>query len=159
MKTILSIIALFSAIVAPNATIENIPYETYYSIDYQDVSIDTLLQSIILVESNGDSSAVGDKHMKTPSIGLLQIREVMVDEINRILKKQRSKVRYVYSDRWSATKSIEMYYIWKEFHHNDSDSEIIARNWNGGTYGYKKKSTIKYWTKVKSKLSKYEKSI
>ena len=32
MKTILSIIALFSAIVAPNATIENIPYETYYSI-------------------------------------------------------------------------------------------------------------------------------
>ena len=52
-----------------------------------------------------------------------------------------------------------MYYIWKEFHHNDSDSEIIARNWNGGTYGYKKKSTIKYWTKVKSKLTKYEKSI
>ena len=159
MKTILSIIALFSAIVAPNATIENIPYETYYSIDYQDVSVDTLLQSIILVESNGDSSAVGDKHMKTPSIGLLQIREVMVDEINRILIKRGNTMRYFYSDRWSATKSIEMYYIWKEFHHKESAPEIIARNWNGGTYGYKKKATIKYWAKVKSKLSKYEKSI
>lgn len=159
MKTILSIIALFSAIVAPNATIENIPYETYYSIDYQDVSIDTLLQSIILVESNGDSSAVGDKHMKTPSIGLLQIREVMVDEINRILIKRGDTMRYFYSDRWSATKSIEMYYIWKEFHHNESAPEIIARNWNGGTYGYKKKATVKYWAKVKSKLNNYEKSI
>ena len=159
MKTILSIIALFSAIVAPNATIENIPYETYYSIDYQNTSIDTLLQSIIFVESNGDSSAVGDKHMKTPSIGLLQIREVMVDEINRILKKQCSDVRYIYSDRWSATKSIEMYYIWKKFYHSDSAPEVIARNWNGGTYGYKNKSTRKYWAKVKFKLSKYEKSI
>ena len=159
MKTILSIIALFSAIVAPKATIENIHYETYYSIDYVDVSIDTLLQSIILVESNGDSSAVGDKHMSTPSIGLLQIREVMVDEINRILIKRGEKLRYLYKDRWSATKSIEMYYIWKDFHHNESTEETIARNWNGGTYGYKKKATINYWAKVKSKLNKYEKSI
>lgn len=159
MKTILSIIALFSAIVAPNATIENIPYETYYSIDYQDVSIDTLLQSIILVESNGDSSAVGDKHMKTPSIGLLQIREVMVDEINRILIKRGEKLRYLYGDRWSATKSIEMYYIWKDFHHEESNPEVIARNWNGGTYGYRNQSTIKYWAKVKTKLTTYEKSI
>mgnify|MGYP003628804548 CR=1 FL=1 len=65
-------------------------------------------------ESNGDSLAVGDKHLSTPSIGLLQIRRVMVDEINRILRKRNDTIRYFYSDRWSASKSIEMYYIWKE---------------------------------------------
>lgn len=159
MKTIITILALLSAVAAPNATLEN-NYDTYYSIEYDDApSIDSLLQSIIKVESNGDSLAVGDKHLSTPSIGLLQIRRVMVDEINRILRKRNDTIRYFYSDRWSASKSIEMYYIWKGYHHNESSNEVIARNWNGGTYGYKKTSTVKYWAKVKSKMYGNKKSV
>ena len=158
MKTIFTILALLSAVAAPNATIEN-NYDTYYSIEYDNTPIiDSLLQSIIKVESNGDSLAIGDKHMSTPSVGLLQIRRVMVDEINRILKERNDTIRYKYRDRWSASKSIEMYYIWKDYHHKNSSAETIARNWNGGTYGYKKISTIKYWAKVKSKMIN-EKSI
>jgi len=153
MKTLLSIMALMSAIVAPNATINNLCEDTITIEEYHQIdSVDYLLESMILVESNGDSLAVGDTHMDTPSIGLLQIRRVMVKEINRILKKQGSMLRYSYSDRWSATKSVEMYYIWKEFHHQESSDETIARNWNGGTYGYKKKATIQYWAKVKNNL-------
>ena len=145
--------ALMSAIVAPNATISNFCEDTITIKEYQQIdSVDHLLESMILVESNGDSLAVGDIHMNTPSIGLLQIRRVMVKEVNRILEKQGSMLRYSYSDRWSATKSVEMYYIWKEFHHQESSDETIARNWNGGTYGYKKKTTIQYWAKVKNNL-------
>tara|TARA_R110002020_G_scaffold195451_2_gene396438 strand:- start:4594 stop:5073 length:480 start_codon:yes stop_codon:yes gene_type:complete len=159
MKTIITILALLSAVFAPNATLEN-NYDTYYSIEYDDTpSVDSLLQSIIKVESNGDSLAVGDKHLSTPSIGLLQIRRVMVDEINRILRKRNDTIRYFYSDRWSASKSIEMYYIWKGYHHNKSSNEVIARNWNGGTYGYKKTSTVKYWAKVKSQMHGSKKSV
>lgn len=152
MKTLVTILALLSAVAAPNATIEN-NYETYYSIEYDNTPIiDSLLQSIIKVESNGDSLAIGDRHMRTPSIGLLQIRRVMVDEINRILREQNDTIRYRYRDRWSASKSIEMYYIWKDYHHKNSTAEVIARNWNGGTLGYQKKSTVQYWAKVKSKM-------
>ena len=159
MKTIITILALLSAVAAPNATLEN-NYDTYYSIEYDESpSIDSLLQSIIKVESNGDSMAVGDKHLKTPSIGLLQIREVMVDEINRILKESGDTIRYYYSDRYSASKSVQMYYIWKEYHHKKSSNEVIARNWNGGTYGYKMNATVKYWVKVKSKMNRYDERI
>tara|TARA_R110001592_G_scaffold2997_2_gene16718 strand:- start:820 stop:1299 length:480 start_codon:yes stop_codon:yes gene_type:complete len=153
MKTILTLMALMSAIVAPNATINNLCEDTSVVKEYHQIdSVDYLLESMILVESNGDSLAVGDTHMSTPSIGLLQIRRVMVKEINRILRKQGSTMRYLYKDRWSATKSVEMYYIWKDFHHQESSNEIIARNWNGGTYGYKKRSTIQYWAKVKNNI-------
>jgi len=149
MKTIFTIMALFSATVAPNATINLSDSLVYIEDVAKTDTIDYLLQSIIKVESNGDSLAVGDTHMSTPSIGLLQIRRVMVREVNRILKKQGIDKRYLYKDRWSATKSIEMYYIWKDYHHKQSSNEVIARNWNGGTYGFKKRTTQKYWTKVK----------
>ena len=36
-------------------------------------------------------------------------------------------------------------------------AEIVARRWNGGPRGDRKKATIKYWNKVKSHLqNKYE---
>ena len=49
-------------------------------------------------------------------------------------------------------KSIEMFLIWKEHHHSDSDFEKIARNWNGGPSGFKKSRTEKYWEKVEAEL-------
>lgn len=56
--------------------------------------------------------------------------------------------RFDLKDRWSRDKSIEMFTIWRDYHHSSSGYEKIARNWNGGADGYKKKSTEKYWEKV-----------
>ena len=36
---------------------------------------------------------------------------------------------------------LNMFYIWENYHHENSSNEIIARNWNGGPRGYKKQST------------------
>ena len=78
--------------------------------------IDILLEAMILVESRGIEDLAGDKHLGRPSIGVLQIRPIMVKEVNRILKKQNKKQKFNLEDRYSREKSIEMFYIWKEFH-------------------------------------------
>jgi|TARA_R110000796_G_scaffold70915_1_gene160933 hypothetical protein len=113
-----------------------------------------LVTALIYVESRGVDSAVGDASLGEPSIGVLQIRPIMIREVNRILKLKRSKIRFKRKDRFSREKSIEMFLIWKEFHHKDSDFETIARNWNGGPKGYKRSSTLHYWNKVEIELNK-----
>jgi hypothetical protein len=114
-----------------------------------------LVYAMIQVESLGNDSAIGDKHLVgEEAVGALQIRPIMIREVNRILKLKKSEIRYKRKDRFSRKKSIEMFLIWKEFHHKDSDFEKIARNWNGGPRGYKKSRTEYYWKKVEAELNK-----
>jgi len=113
-----------------------------------------LVTALIFVESRGNDSAVGDRHLVgNEAIGALQIRPIMVREINRILKIQKSNKRFTLKDRFERDKSIEMFYIWKNYHHKDSEPEVIARNWNGGPKGYKSSRTEKYWLKVEKQLN------
>lgn len=111
-----------------------------------------LVEALIIVESQGNDSAIGDTHLGAPSVGVLQIRPIMVREVNRILKLKKTKLRFKLRDRFDRDKSIQMFTIWKEFHHKDSDFETIARNWNGGPNGYKRSSTLHYWKKVEMEL-------
>lgn len=117
------------------------------------IKVDPLVNALILVESSGNDSAIGDTHLPVPSIGCLQIRPIMVREVNRILKLKGAKVRFKLKDRFNRDKSVEMFMIWKEFHYEDADWEMIARAWNGGPMGYKKSRTLKYWKKVQQQLS------
>ena len=113
-----------------------------------------LLNALIFVESRGNDSAVGDRHLVgNEAVGALQIRPIMVKEVNRILKIQKINKRFTLKDRFERDKSIEMFYIWKNYHHKDSDYETIARNWNGGPKGYKLDRTVKYWNKVEKQLN------
>jgi len=116
---------------------------------YEDMPIDCLVEAIIQVESRGDSTAKGDRGW---AVGILQIWPIMVREVNRILEKNGSDVRYVYTDRLSVKKSIEMFHIWREYYHSDSDWETIARCWNGGPSGSSHHNTKCYWHKVKKEL-------
>lgn len=112
-----------------------------------------LLTALILVESRGNDSAVGDRHLVgNEAVGALQIRPIMVREVNRILRIQKSSKRYTLKDRFSREKTIEMFLVWKNFHHKDSNHETIARNWNGGPKGYKLRRTERYWNKVQKEL-------
>ena len=117
---------------------------------------EVLIEALIQVESRGNDSAIGDRHLGEPSVGVLQLRPIMVREVNRILKKQKSKKRYKLKDRFSRSKSIEMFMVWKNYHHPEGGFETIARNWNGGPRGYKNKRTERYWAKVQIELSKLD---
>ena len=103
-----------------------------------------LIDAIIYVESRGDVNAY---NAKENAVGCLQIRPIMLREVNRLLGYNKYKL----TDRWNKSKSIEMFNVIKEHTTNPTD-EKLARNWNGGWNGYKKQSTLKYWHKVKEQL-------
>tara|TARA_R110001592_G_scaffold293612_1_gene563244 strand:- start:466 stop:873 length:408 start_codon:yes stop_codon:yes gene_type:complete len=105
---------------------------------------DSLIDAIIHVESRGDSMAY---NAGEDAVGVLQIRPIMMREVNRLLQENK----YTLADRWSKSKSIEMFNVIKD-HTTNPTNERLARNWNGGWNGYKKKSTLKYWQKVKTQL-------
>ena len=114
--------------------------------------IDELVEALIFVESRGKEDAIGDTHLGAPSVGVLQIRPIMVREVNRILKQKKSDKKFKLKDRFSRDKSVEMFMVWKNFHHPNDGFEKIARNWNGGPNGYRFKRTEYYWNKVRKQL-------
>ena len=103
-----------------------------------------LIDAIIYVESRGDIKA---HNISEDAVGCLQIRPIMVREVNRLLGYNKYKL----ADRWSKQKSIDMFNVIRE-HTTNPTNEKLARNWNGGWNGYKKQSTLKYWHKVKEQL-------
>ena len=106
--------------------------------------VDPLITAIMHVESRGDSMAYNERE---DAAGVLQIRPIMLREANRLLGYDK----YTLNDRWSVYKSIAMFNVIRSHTHKPTN-EKLARNWNGGWQGYKKKSTIKYWNKVKELL-------
>lgn len=109
---------------------------------------DNLIEAIIYVESRGDTLA---HNISEDAVGCLQIRPIMVREVNRLLAKNDIPKVYTLAERWNKAKSIEMFNVIKDNTINPTN-EKLARNWNGGWNGYKKQSTLKYWYKVKEQL-------
>lgn len=123
-------------------------------------SFDDLLDAIEWAESNGDANAVGHNGK---AIGAYQIQKIYVDDVNRILGKNK----YIYADRWDRNKSQEMAEIYLKYYQEKAlhicwsykiiptDEELLqfaAQIHNGGPKGWQKESTKAYWRKVKEKL-------
>ena len=119
------------------------------------LNIEPLIQAMILVESEGNDSAY---HKREKAAGCLQIRPIMVREVNRILGIQKSKLEYTLEDRWNREKSIEMFHIVNGYHNKNSTYEEIARAWNGGPNWIKKSLTKRYWKRVQRELKKQQKN-
>jgi|TARA_R110000744_G_scaffold98381_1_gene190067 hypothetical protein len=123
--------------------------------DYTYSKWDTFVDAVIYVESRGNDSAVGDNGK---AVGCLQMHPIMVREVNRILAKYDIPTTYTLEDRYSREKSIEMFNIISEEYYCCEDYtftdyvEIVARRWNGGPRGDKKRSTIKYWNNVQKRI-------
>ena len=128
---------------------------TSYPIRHDSVPFtwDDFVAAVIMVESSGNDSAYNKREK---AVGCLQIRPIMVREVNRQLRRAKVDLRYTNEDRWSRDKSIEMFVIIAEGVESDGDimkfCEVVARKWNGGGRGDKKKATEKYWNKVKQQL-------
>ena len=107
-----------------------------------------LLSAIMFVESSYNDSAYNSYE---DAVGCLQIRKTMVNDVNRILRRQKSDVRFTYDDRWLRNKSIKMFDIYCKYY-GLTTAEEIARCWNGGPRGMQNEMTANYWKKVKNQL-------
>tara|TARA_R110000824_G_scaffold19930_2_gene76150 strand:+ start:163 stop:810 length:648 start_codon:yes stop_codon:yes gene_type:complete len=123
---------------------EEIYYFKYKNVDN---SVD-LLNALIFVESSGNDSAY---NASEDAVGCLQIRQCMVNDVNRILKRQGKTKRFHYEDRWCRIKSVEIFDIVCK-HYGWNTAEEIARCWNGGPRGINNPATAGYWNKVQNKL-------
>lgn len=111
-----------------------------------------LIAALIHVESGGDDEAIGDKKLKYPAYGCLQIRQPYVEDVD-----------HFYNLKWNAKDclgnrdlSIQILnrYMW---HYaaplllgRTRTAEDIARIHNGGPAGWKNPITLGYWAKVQA---------
>ncbi len=131
--------------------IAEIEAETEEIVKKEVIPYTDLIRAIIYVESKGDDLAVN----KSGATGCMQIKPIMVREVNRILYKIGETRQFTLFDRYSRVKSIQMFNIWRQYHHPDDSDEVIARCWNGGTNGHKMEATKKYWCKIQRLLNSY----
>ena len=115
----------------------------------EEFTLDTILSALMFVESRNNDSAHA---ISEDAVGCLQIRKCMVDDVNRILKRQKSTLRFTYNSRWCRDSSIQMFEIYYN-HYNLTEPEEIARCWNGGPRGINNPATVGYWEKVKNKIN------
>ena len=108
-----------------------------------------IISAIMFVESSYNNFAYNPNE---DAVGCLQIRRCMVDDINRILERKNSFLRFSYNDRWSRKKSIQMFEIYRKYY-NLNTYEKIARCWNCGPNGIYKSKTADYWDRVKNKIN------
>ena len=106
--------------------------------------IDTLVQAIIHVESRGNDSAIGDNGL---AVGCLQIHPICVREANRLIGFDSFDL----DDRYNRQQSINIFNVIRSRIKNPTN-ERVARQWNGGPKGHKKRATLRYWRKVKKQL-------
>ena len=105
-----------------------------------------VMDAIIQVESEGNPKAVSSN-----SVGAMQITPILVKDCNEILKKQKSKKQYTMADRYSVTKSKEMFLIIQKYYNPENNIEKAIRLWNGGIK-YSVRATNRYYRKVMALL-------
>lgn len=101
-----------------------------------------VMEAIIQVESGRDAKAVSGN-----SVGAMQITPILVKDCNKILKKRKSKKRYTLADRYSVSKSKEMFLLIQQHYNPKNSVEKAIRSWNGGVR-YNVRATDRYYRKV-----------
>lgn len=103
----------------------------------------TLLHAIIQVESGGNPHQI---NWKENAIGLLQIRPVMIEEVNRISLLTGRAERFQLEDAFDSLKSIQIYWIVQEYWNPTNDLRKGTLVWNG------RGKTNTYWKKIQKHL-------
>lgn len=123
-------------------------------------SVDTteLIQALIQVESTGNDRAFGDRQKEEKAYGPLQVRQPCVDDVNQRYGTH-IQAKDLLGDRatsvWVCQKYLELYATQKRLGHEPTLQDM-ARIWNGGPSGWKRKDTKVYWAKVSRQLEKIE---
>ena len=114
-----------------------------------------LLRAIGKVESEMN---VGSLNRKEGARGFLQIRKVMVDEANQILKKRGDSLRYSPDCVYDPLVSLRIWFLVQNKYNPKMNIEEAIKIWNGGPRWREKDSIIQekldiYYQKV---LREYE---
>jgi hypothetical protein len=113
----------------------------------QKPDLSRLITAIATVESQ-----LNEKAVSKDCVGYLQIRPIVVQECNNILKQRNSTKHYTLSDRLNKKKSIEMFYLIQEKFNPSYNVEKALCIWNAGPYS--KKKPTKYVEKVMKEYKK-----
>ena len=138
MKTVLTLIAILICIV-----VKSQPYKK---------DTDFTLLGILQVESRDGKILVGND---TTCIGVLQIRRILVDDANRIIKLCRLKNKlFTHDDRYNRKRSIELYYIIQRYYNPDYNFKRAVNLWCSGPNTIETKGKEDYLNKVKKEIMK-----
>ena len=105
------------------------------------------LSAVAMVESGGDPKVV---NVAEDAVGILQIRPIMVRDVNRILGEDR----YSLADRTDVRSSCGMFATYCLWYWPDGTPEQWSRGWCGGPKGPSKACSLPYWRKVKAEISR-----
>ena len=117
------------------------------------VPSDALWNAIVAVESRGNVHAYNAHDGAT---GMAQIRSVCLGDVNRIAGLRGLDVRFTTEDRSNPRAARRIWDLYLGFYGNQYEKEtgrtptdeVFARIWNGGPSGWRKASTLPYWTRV-----------
>lgn len=132
IKTILT--ALIITIIMPSMA--------YSQTENQIKKWERVINAIIKVESGGNPKA-----QSKDCVGVLQIRPILVHDVNEYLKLKKSNKHFTLNDRFNVNKSKEMFVLYQERYNPTNNVEKAIRLWNGGC-GYSLSKTEKYYRKV-----------
>lgn len=107
---------------------------------------DQIITSLIEIESRGDLNAIGDRSLKYPAYGILQIRQPLVEDVNRV-NGTAYKAEDCLGNRelsvWMFERYMDIYAIEKRLGRPVTPTDK-ARIWQGGPSGWKKNATLSY---------------
>ena len=107
-------------------------------------TISNLISALIIVESSGNDMAIGDNGK---AIGPLQIHKAVVLDVNRITGSH-----YQWQQMTNRAQARAVCEAYLKHYGRGASTEQLARRWNGGPSGDRKKATEAYWAKVKKHL-------
>ena len=96
-----------------------------------EVPKDRLLGAVIFVESRYTAGIIKKDES---AVGILQIRPIMIEDVNRICRLLHVPRRYYLKDRLSVEKSIEIWYIVQQWYNPQYDLTLACIVWNGRCY-------------------------
>lgn len=102
-----------------------------------------LLAALIAVESGGNDLARGSRG----ELGALQIRPVLVRDVNRIYG-----THYQHKQMTNRSVAVHVCTLYVEHYAPGRSAETQARVWCGGPSGAERAKTLKYWNRVKGKM-------
>jgi hypothetical protein len=115
---LITVISLFcSLLTAP-------PNQNVWIVQSEGMKDQALLKAIIQVESNGNPMQI---NFYESALGLLQIRPIMVGEVNRIVGYEK----YTVKDCLDSLKSIEIYWQVQNYWNPTNDVIKGCQVWNG----------------------------
>lgn len=110
----------------------------------REFNYDNIFSAIAAVESNFNPMAVNHSEK---AVGMLQVRPICLKDVNNFYG-----TNYSHDEMYNPIKAAHVFILYTKMYGAETYEEM-ARIWNGGPKGMRKKSTLRYWSKVKRKLN------